>query len=89
MSLSISQKSRLFELIHELLDEHTEANAFYDEYGPIDAEHQEEKRQQKDNNIFNPDQHVHFKSKVSFAGIFKFCFDPAVNIITEIVIPAA
>lgn len=42
MSLSISQKSRLFELIHELLDEHTEANAFYDEYGPIDAEHQEE-----------------------------------------------
>ena len=42
MSLSISQKSRLFELIHELLGEHTEANAFYDEYGPIDAEHQEE-----------------------------------------------
>ncbi|UHS65328.1 hypothetical protein [Escherichia phage P896] len=42
MSLSISQKSRLFELIHELLDEHTEANAFYDEYGPIDAEHLEE-----------------------------------------------
>ncbi|QIN95481.1 hypothetical protein MN01_00103 [Escherichia phage MN01] len=42
MSLSISQKSRLFELIHELLDEHAEANAFYDEYGPIDAEHQEE-----------------------------------------------
>lgn len=42
MSLSISQKSRLFELIHELLDEHTEANAFYDEYGPIDTDHLEE-----------------------------------------------
>lgn len=42
MSLSISQKSRLFELIHELLDEYTEANAFYDEYGPIVADHQEE-----------------------------------------------
>lgn len=42
MSLSISQKSRLFELIHELLDEHTEANAFYDEYGPLAPEHQEE-----------------------------------------------
>ena len=42
MSLSISQKSRLFELIHELLDEHTEANAFYDEYGPIDADRLEE-----------------------------------------------
>ncbi|QUL77644.1 hypothetical protein [Escherichia phage UPEC07] len=42
MSLSISQKSRLFELIHELLDEHTEANAFYDEYGPLSPEQQEE-----------------------------------------------
>lgn len=42
MSLSISQKSRLFELIHELLDEHAEANSFYDEYGPIDADHLEE-----------------------------------------------
>ena len=42
MSLSISQKSRLFELIHELLDEHTEANAFYDEYGPLSTEQQEE-----------------------------------------------
>lgn len=42
MSLSKEQKDKLFELIHELLDEHTEANAFYDEYGPIDAEHQEE-----------------------------------------------
>lgn len=42
MSLSISQKSRLFELIHELLDEHAEANSFYDEYGPMDIERQEE-----------------------------------------------
>ncbi|QXV83252.1 hypothetical protein bas36_0221 [Escherichia phage Paracelsus] len=33
MSLSKEQKDKLFELIHELLDEHTEANTFYDEYG--------------------------------------------------------
>ena len=42
MSLSKEQKDKLFELIHELLDEHAEANSFYDEYGPIDTEHQEE-----------------------------------------------
>lgn len=28
MSLSKEQKDKLFELIHELLDEHTEANTF-------------------------------------------------------------
>ena len=55
----------------------------------MNAEHQKKKRQQKDNYIFNPDQHVHFILKVSFASIFKFCFDAAVNIITEIVVPAA
>lgn len=42
MSLSKEQKDKLFELIHELLDEHTEANAFYDECGPLSPEHQEE-----------------------------------------------
>lgn len=42
MSLSKEQKDKLFELIHELLDEHAEANSFYDEYGPLSTEHQEE-----------------------------------------------
>lgn len=42
MSLSKEQKDKLFELIHELLDEHAEANSFYDEYGPMDIERQEE-----------------------------------------------
>ena len=40
--LSKEQKDKLFELIHELLDEHTEANTFYDEYGPLSPEQQEE-----------------------------------------------
>lgn len=42
MSLSKEQKDKLFELIHELLDEHTEANTFYDEYGPLSPDQQEE-----------------------------------------------
>ena len=48
MSLSKEQKDKLFELIHELLDEHVEANSFYDEYGPVSAEDYEKIAEQFD-----------------------------------------
>ncbi|AIZ02457.1 hypothetical protein AVV67_gp113 [Escherichia phage vB_EcoM_VR25] len=47
MSLSISQKSRLFELIHELLEENSGMQS-YDEWGPVSAEDYEKIAEQFD-----------------------------------------
>lgn len=47
MSLSKEQKDKLFELIHELLEEHSEMGS-YDEWGPVSAEDYEKIAEQFD-----------------------------------------